>query len=249
MESPPFFFKHHAKLMQRLLRLIGLTSLILFASGLVIAAAPSPARKAKIPAFEGTAKIQFTHERVGTHIVNYSVKDSRLRTEFQVSESAHAVAIADLFNDEVLVLLPGQPLYVTMSLEDSAELAFGHGVDEVVIEKTRARQKILGYRCTKYIARHKNDSFEIWATEQLGSFMGLSLERDGAKFQPAWLDAFIGKGFFPMRVHSLPGSSNALSMETIAVQRESLPETLFTPPAGYRKFNMGGIVHDLLGKL
>jgi len=219
---------------------------------LSVALAPANAARATpsaIKPFEGTATIKVTHERVGTHLLDYSVKDSRLRTEFQVSEAARAVAIVDLFNNEVLVLLPGQPLYVAMPLEDSAEIALGQHIEDVVIKPTRSRKKILGYRCTKYLVHHKNDAFEVWATDQLGSFMGLGLGADqGSKFSPPWMAALVGKGFFPLRVKSLPGSENTLSMETLAVKQNTLDDELFAPPSGYRKFQMGGLVEGLLGK-
>jgi len=236
--------------MPKHLRYLALATLALLSAALPAAnaARAKPTATAAITPFEGTATIKVTHERVGTHVLDYSVKASRLRTEFQVSEAARAVAIVDLFNDEVCVLLPGQPLYVTMSLENSAEIALGHGMDNVTIEQTRSRKKILGYTCTKYLVRHKGDAFEVWATDKLGSFMGLGLGADSkAKFNPPWMAAFVGKGFFPMRVQSLPGSENTLSMETLAVKSGSLDDELFVPPTSFRKFQMGGLVEGLLG--
>jgi len=234
--------------MPKRLRHLALATLALLSAALPSANA-ARAKSAAIKPFEGTATIEVSHERVGTHVLDYSVKSSRLRTEFQVSEAARAVAIVDLLNNEVSVLLPGQPLYVTMSLENSAEIALGHNVEAVSIEPTRSRKKILGYRCTKYLVRHKNDTFEVWATDQLGSFMGLGLgAAPDAKFSPPWMAALGGKGFFPLRVQSLPGSENTLSMETLTVKSDALDDDLFVPPASYRKFQMGGLVEGLLGK-
>jgi len=233
--------------MPKRFRHLALATLALLCAAL-LPANPAHAKPKAPKAFEGTATIKVTHERVGTHILDYSVKDSRLRTEFQVSAAARAVAIVDTFSNEVVVLLPGQPLYVAMSLENSAEIALGHDVEGVAIEQTRERKKILGYACKKYLVRHKGDAFEVWATDQLGSFMGLGLgAQPQAKFNPPWMAALAGKGFFPLRVQSLPGSENTLKMETLAVNPSQQPDTLFTPPAGYRKFQMGGLVEGLLG--
>jgi len=235
--------------MPKRLRHLALVTLALLSAALASANAARAKPSAAIKPFEGTATIKLTHDRVGTHVLDYSVKASRLRTELQVSEAARAVAVVDLFNDEVFVLLPGQPLYVTMSLENSAEIALGHNVEDVEIKLTRSRKKILGYTCTKYLVRHKGDAFEVWATDQLGSFMGLGLgTAPEAKFNPPWLAALVGKGFFPLRVQSLPGSENTLSLETLAVKPGELSDDLFAPPAGYRKFQMGGLVEGLLGK-
>jgi len=234
--------------MPKRLRHLALATLALLSAALSAASVAS-AKPTAIKPFEGTATIKLTHERIGTHVLDYNVKASRLRTELQVSEAARAVAIVDLRNDEVVVLLPGQPLYVAMSLENGAQFALGHDVEDVSIEPTRSRKKILGYRCTKYLVRHKSDAFEVWATDQLGSFMGLGLgPQPDAKFSPPWMAALVGKGFFPLRVQSLPGSENTLSMETLAVKPDALDDDLFVPPASYRKFQMGGLVEGLLGK-
>ncbi|KXU36846.1 hypothetical protein AXK11_03380 [Cephaloticoccus primus] len=239
--------------MQKLIRLFSLAALLCLPfSGTAIAQAPAtkPSKgKAAAKQFEGKATVRLTHDQVGTHVLNYSVKGSRLHTEFQISETAQATAIVDLVKDEVFVLLPGQPLYVSMSLENSAEFALGQSVEQISITKTREHQKILGYRCAKYLVQNQDDRFEVWATEQLGSFMGLGLPPDAeAKFHPEWIAALVGKGFFPLRVQSLPGSKNTLTIETLSVEPGEQPDTLFAPPAGYRKFQMGGLIEGLLGK-
>jgi len=233
--------------MPKRLRYLALATLALLSTALTPANA-ARAKSAAVKPFEGTATIKITHDRVGTHVLDYKVKSSRLRTELQVSEAARAVTIVDFFNNEVFVLLPGQPLFVTMSLQNSAKVALGHNIDTVAIEPTRARKKILGYRCTKYLVRHESDAFEVWATDQLGSFMGLGLAVEAeAKLSPPWVSALAGKGFFPLRVQSLPGSKNTLSMETLAVQQHTHDDDLFVPPPSYREFQMGGLVEDLLG--
>jgi len=233
--------------MPKHLRHFALATLALLSAALPPANAASE-KSTSIKPFEGTATIKVTHERIGTHVLDYSVKASRLRTEIQVSEAARAVTIVDVLNDEVVVLLPGQPLYVAMSLENSAQFALGHDIENVAIEPTRSRKKILGYRCTRYLVRHKNDAFEVWATDQLGSFMGLGLgAQPDAKFNPPWMATLMGKGFFPLRVQSLPGSENTLTVETLAVKRDVLSDTLFVTPEGYRKFQMGGLVEGFLG--
>ncbi|KXU34918.1 hypothetical protein AXK12_06725 [Cephaloticoccus capnophilus] len=233
--------------MPKRLRHLALATLALLSAALTPANA-ARAKSAAIKPFEGTATIKVTHDRVGTHVFDYKVKSSRLRTELEVSEGVRAVTIVDFFKNEVFVLLPGQPLFVTMSLENSAQVALGHNIDTVTIEPTRARKKILGYRCTKYLVRDESDAFEVWATDQLGSFMGLGLAAEAdAKFAPPWVSALAGKGFFPLRVQSLPGSKNTLSMETLSVQQNAQADDLFVPPPSYREFQVGGLVEDLLG--
>ena len=71
------------------------------------------------------------------------------------------------------------------------------------VQVTTEKDTILGYECTKIIATGKDGVSEIWITDQLGQFMGLtSGGGPGGRRQvpPQWETVLKGKGFFPMRV-------------------------------------------------
>ena len=68
-----------------------------------------------------------------------------------------------------------------------------------------------------------------------GGLFGGRKAAAGAK----WEEALKGHGGFPLRVVSRDAKSNeSFRMEATKIEPGSLPASLFTPPAGYEKFQM-----------
>ncbi|MFI5357244.1 MAG: DUF4412 domain-containing protein [Opitutales bacterium] len=202
-------------------------------------------------AFEGTVHMTISNGQGETHQLAYSLKNGLTRIDINVSDNRTASAILDLAKDEMIVLMPGQPFYMTMSIKHSVEQAVGQAADEVTLEKTAATTRILGYPCTKYLSKSKDGVTEIWATDQLGGFSGLGNmlggPRSRASKAPGWEKAVVGKDFFPLRVISSSSRNGNLSLEVTAVEPKSLPDSLFAPPPGSRKFDMGGMMPGMGG--
>jgi len=195
-------------------------------------------------AFEGTVRMKITTERSEVHELAYSIKGDRIRTDFEVGKNMTASAIMNLGRDEMIILMPGQPMYLIMSIKETVEKATGQKAETATLENTGIKTKILGYTCTQYLAKSKAGVAEIWATSELGTFMGLgqamgSLGRGPSK--AGWEQAIVGKNFFPLRVLGEAKGRESFSLETIAIEPRSLPESLFVPPDGYRKFDMGAM--------
>jgi hypothetical protein len=117
---------------------------------------------------------------------------------------------------------------------------------------------------------------EMWLAEGLGSFMGFSgnqnpMGRGRSAPAPAWERALAGKDAFPLRVVGYEkgalaskgksadhksdkakgkgaqlGAGESFRMEVTAIDKSSQPDSLFTPPAGYQKFDMGGMMKGLI---
>ncbi|MCF7689322.1 MAG: DUF4412 domain-containing protein [Cephaloticoccus sp.] len=197
--------------------------------------------------FEGTVQMQITGSDGGPHNLTYSIKNSHVRTDIQVSAGQSATAIMDLDKDEMIILMPGQPMYMTMAIKATVEKATGQKADESALENTGITTKILGYDCTKYLAKTKDGVIEIWATDQLGMFMGLGNMMGGKKAKSGWEQAITGKNFFPLRVVSAAKGANKFSLETTAIEPKSLPDSSFAPPPGYQKFDLGGMMQGMGG--
>jgi len=222
-----------------------LFSLLLLSAALVAPAALSA------KTFEGTIQMTITDGRNKAMPMAYSIKGHLIRTDVQADRGINATAILDFSKKEMIVLMPGQPMYMVMPLQDATEAATGQKADDVSLEKTDITEKILGYTCTKYLAKSKDQVTEIWATEELGSFQGLGGGMSGpmgkAAPTPSWEKALVGKNFFPLRVVTSDGRKNQFRMEATAVEAKSLPASHFAPPEGYRKFDMGGMLQGLPG--
>lgn len=197
--------------------------------------------------FEGTVRMQISSGRSETHQLTYSIKGSKLRTEIQAENNMSVAAIMDLAKDEMMVLMPAQSMYMTMSIKATVQKATGQTNNEAKLENTGITEKILGYTCTKYLATNKEGTVEIWATTELGTFMGLGNFMGGNKAKSGWEQAVVGKDFFPLRVRNADKGSNQFSLEATAVEPKSLPDSFFTPPEGYRKFDMGGMMQGMGG--
>jgi hypothetical protein len=114
----------------------------------------------------------------------------------------------------------------------------------------------------------------MWLAEGLGTFAGFSggknpMARGRAAPSPAWERALAGKDVFPLRVvgyekgvlakgksadakaEKAKGSEKlnageAFRLEVTAIDKSAQPDSLFSPPAGYQKFDMGGMMKGLI---
>lgn len=201
--------------------------------------------------FEGTIRMTMTDGRGTKRPLDYSIRAGLIRTDVQIGDGQSATAIMNFAKDEMIVLMPGQPMYMVMPLKRTANQATGHTNDDTAFEKTGETEKILGYDCAKYLVKSKGATTEIWATEQLGAFMGLGGGMGGPMGKGAapqgWEKALTGKNFFPMRVVSGAGSKEKFRLDVTAVEPKSLPDSQFAPPEGYQKFDMGGMMQGMGG--
>lgn len=218
---------------------------------ILLAAALLSANALTAKDFEGTIKMSITDGRSKAMPLEYSIKTGLLRTDIQAEEGMTATAIMDFAKEEMIMLMPGQPMYMVMSMKRPVAEAKEQKGEDVVIEKTGETETIIGYKCTKYIATSKDAVTEIWATEELGGFMGLGNAMGGPMGKGAapqsWEKAVVGKNFFPLRVISTTGKKQKFRMDVTAVDQKSLPASFFAPPAGYQKFDMGGMMKGMGG--
>jgi hypothetical protein len=148
------------------------------------------------------------------------------------------------------MLMAQQHMYMVRSLPAPAAAA-GNTAEKAgsaTLEKTGTTEKILGYDCVKYLVKDKNTTTELWLTEQLGAFMGFATggpmgRRGSAPAAPGWEEALKGKDFFPMRVVSTEGGKEVGRIEVTAVEKKSLPDSLFTVPDGWQ--DMGAMMRGM----
>jgi hypothetical protein len=201
--------------------------------------------------FEGAIRLKMTAPRGGSHDITLHVKDGVQRADIDTGRGATVSAITDVSKHEMIMLMPEQKMYMVHSLDKMAAAA-GDMKDssDATFTKTGETEKILGYTCTKYVATSKGFTSDIWATEELGRFMGLGsggnpLGGKSRNAQPAWEKALVGRDFFPLRVVSHDAKGEQFRMEATAVDKAPQPDSLFTPPADYKKFDLGGMMQGL----
>lgn len=202
--------------------------------------------------FEGLVKMKMTDSHGGARNLEYHLKDNLVRVDMEVGKKDQTMSIIyDTPKNEAIMLMPGQNMYMTYSLSDimgAAEKMTKS--DDASFEKTGEKEKIVGYTCEKYIAKTKDATTEIWATDELGRFMGLGGgmgPMGKSKSAPAWEKMIAGKDFFPLRVVSKnPKGTETFRMEAVSVEKAQQAASFFAPPPGAQKFDLGGMMKGLL---
>ena len=188
----------------------------------------------------------------GSQTLNMSIKEGFMRMDMTASKGAGSM-IMDLKNQQMIVLMPAQRMYMIQPIPQPGAAPQAGGYPQPgaasrgpapTLEDTGVKETILGYVCTKYTATGAQGTAQIWVTDQLGAFNGL-FHGGGPGQRPqapqAWESALKGKGFFPMRVVS-NDNGKQFRMEVTSVEKTSLPDSLFTPPEGWRKFDLGAMM-------
>jgi len=206
--------------------------------------------------FEGKVSLAITAEKGKAMELNYSIKGQMLRTDMN-AEGHDVATIMDLSKLEMLMLMSEQKMYMVMPIKKPVEQAAAKsGESNAEIEVTGKTETILGYKCNQILVKDKNTVTEVWAAEGLGAFMGMGGggggggggglagmfgggQRKSSANAAKWEEAVKGKGGFPLRVISRDAKGKeTFKMEATKIEPGSLPDSLFSPPAGYQKFEM-----------
>lgn len=213
---------------------------------LLIGALLIPGALSAASTFEGALRMQMTSGKEKPFEIDYLLKDGKARIVPQMGQKGSMAMIMDTAKMEMTVLMPEQKMYMVSSIKSATEEAAKQaGTADIVPEKTGRKEKILGYTCEEYLMKSKDGTTSaVWVTEEIGAFAGLGGggmgggRGRGATAQ-AWENAFAGKNQFPMRVVGLDkkGVEN-FRMEVTKIEKKSVADSEFVPPAGYQKFEM-----------
>jgi len=205
-------------------------------------------------AFEG--KVNLTMTSGGkAQPMTYSIKGDKVRIDMAAAKGMGGM-ILDPVKKQATIVMDEQKMYMTMAIPDAtpAPAAGGGKSEEATFEKTGETEKILGYTATKFLSTHQGTTTELWLAEGIGTFMSFAGgnpmgggARGGAPATQPWESALAGKQLFPLRVVGRDKSGKeSFRMEATAVQRQSLPDSHFAPPAGYQKFDMGNMMQGMM---
>lgn len=194
--------------------------------------------------FEGKVSMAMTDPRGQSMPMTMSIKSGKTRID--VEAQGHSMSmIMDQAKDSMTMLIHERQMYMVqpMPKPPAATGKEESNGSDVTIEKTGEHEKILGYDATKYIAKSKDATTELWMTDQLGTFMGFGggggNPFGGGRPQKtpaleAWQDAFRGKEMFPLRViSSSSDGKRSMKMEVTAIDKATLDDSAFTAPSDY----------------
>jgi hypothetical protein len=194
--------------------------------------------------FEGKVSFKMTAGKDKPQEITYSIKGDKVRMEMPGAKGSGGM-IMDMTKKEAVMLMDEQKAYMVMALPVDAVAKQN---EDVKLEKTGETEKILGHTATKYIVTSKEGKTDLWLADGLGNFMGFSSSPMGGKgggAPKAWERVLAGKELFPMRVVGNSGK-DTFRMEVTSIEKTSLPDSLFNPPPGYQKFDMGGMMKGMI---
>jgi hypothetical protein len=196
--------------------------------------------------FEGTMTMTVTPSSGKSVAINFSAKNGMMRQDIPNGKGGSASIIYDTKNQQMIILIPQMQKYMVQSIAPQQAAAGQYTGAGMPAPSNVSSSEGSGYSCEKYLAKSPKESAEIWVTDQLGTFMGFFHGGGpGGRGGPPsgdWEEMIKGKGgFFPMKVVA-HGAKGTTTVVVSNVDKTSLPDSLFAPPEGWQKFDMGGML-------
>jgi hypothetical protein len=189
-------------------------------------------------AFEGKINIKLVNdEEVST--MDYLVKGNKIRMEMKSEEGeGEAVMITDMQDLKMIILMAEEKMYMEYPIKEAIE----EQKDDIQSEMGKIRltdetKTINGFNCQK-LDYEDDKNIESWITKDIGTLM-LYENPMGGNEMPEWYSDFADEGFFPILVIEKDDSGEEESRwEVTSVEKKSLSDDLFIPPAGYQKMEI-----------
>jgi hypothetical protein len=219
-------------------------TLFLLASAMLV-----PAAVAAVP-FEGRLTFKMDAARSKAQEMGYAIKGDKIRIEFP-SQKEMGGMIVDTSKQEMIMLMDSQRMYTVVPVP-GPQGAPAAGGRQPKLEKTGETERIQGYTAEKYISTEGGTKTEFWLTEGLGTFAAFSnadpVGRAGVGGMPSgWERAIAGKPLFPLRVIGYDkAGKQSFRMEVTSINRQALPDGMFTPPIDYQRMDMGGMMRGMM---
>lgn len=199
--------------------------------------------------FEGKIKFKISSEG-DEMFLDYFIKGENLRME--MGDNAEAVFLKN--KDKSLILMPTEKMYMDLDNSIMSKLSGMAGMkndekneeeEDFNIEdyKTGKTKSILGYECYQWVFsdEEQDEEVEAWVTGELGNFFLMNGPM-GEGFSPSWSNSINDNGFFPMLVITRDEDGNENSrFEATEVNKESLSNSLFSPPSDYSEMKIPGM--------
>jgi|CZKI01.1.fsa_nt_gi hypothetical protein len=201
--------------------------------------------------FEGKVSMKVTSpaaSKDGPQSIDYLMKEGYMRMEVATARG-QASMIMDFKNQQMLILMPQQRMYMVQPFPQPPANPAGNPAAKKLgadVQVTTEKDTILGYECTKIVTSTADGTAEVWVTDQLGTFMGLSPGSGGPGRRPQaaqpWESALKGKGYFPMRVVATANGKGTFRLDVTSVEKVRLPDSEFAAPEGWRKLDIGSMM-------
>jgi Domain of unknown function (DUF4412) len=223
---------------------------VLFLSLLIICFIPI---KSFSQSFEGKIVMQISSkDQDEPQVIDYYCKGSKIRFESKSSGGGAGTMVLDTKDNNALIIIPQQKMYMTYSYKnalgaasDTLKNKIKEEMEKGDIKITGETKDINGFKCEKWIFKDdEGKSGEAWMTKGIGNFFFFSNPMRPDRNEPEWQQKLTNEGYFPMMVISKDADGSVESkMEVTSIEKKSLDESLFTPPADYKKMDIPMMMH------
>lgn len=187
----------------------------------------------------------------GTYTLNFSADGESYSTDFWVKEGNMRMKVDHMGNagemimrdgmQSMLIIMPAQKMYMEMPIEldNMPDVAVPDEEDlkSNPFKKTGETKKIHGYTAHQFIFEQGVDRMEVWASDELGS-MPLARNPMLDSLNSVMREVTGLDAFFPLEMIGYERGRKSYSMKVEEIEKKELPDSLFTPPANFRKMTM-----------
>lgn len=195
--------------------------------------------------FEGLMLLNETSDGT-TMQQQWFLKGDKLRFEETGPDAKKGAMIFDAKKKVMYSLQHGEKIYMEIPTGETSKAAPDRSEDVVVI-KTGKRDQAAGYPCEIYHTKDKSDGStgELCIARGIGNaamFGMMSAQAGGASLLPGWMRELFKDGGFPIKGVGRDAKGNEEARwEVVNIEKKSLDDALFLPPADYKKQDMAVI--------
>ncbi len=216
------------------------------------------------PAFEGKIEMKTTSSHgEGEMPMTYFVKGTNLRMESTTPpDKKHKnggtfAMIINMESRESIMLMSEEKMYMVHKISESTAEKAESKAAEMDFKPTGRKENIAGIEAEEFAGISEKKRTEIWVTKELGKFMMANQGKGGpmggkkSAQSSAWQKFAEQGNFFPLRTiqRAKEGAPEDFRQEVTKVEKSSLPDSLFQPPADYKKFEMPSMSDMMKGMI
>src|SRR5579872_4964141 len=194
--------------------------------------------------FEGEVDMKINKLNTNGHLIQYFVKGHKARFQADSSDGkSSGSGIYDWQTNQIILLIDKQKMYMVSQTHPEK---FHYGNDKhFKITKTGNSENILGYDCQEWAYTSDDNNGKIWFASGIGNWWANQMAAQADKLPPdqrALVEVAVDQKLFPMKWETTDKSNSYRGGgEVVKVEKKSIDESFFEPPAGYKKFDMGSL--------
>ncbi len=195
--------------------------------------------------FEGLMVLNETSDGM-TMQQQWFLKGDKLRFEEMGPDSDKGAMIFDAKKKLMYSLQHDEKIYREIPMGETSKAAPDRSEDVMVV-KTGKRDQAAGYSCEIYHTKDTSDGStgELCIARGIGNaamFGMMSAQAGGASLLPGWMRELLKDGGFPIKGVDRDAKGNEEARwEVVNLEKKSLDDRLFLPPADYKKQDMAVI--------